>query len=204
MNRMNLARFAAAALAVAAMASPLHARDASTAGLPTSTAGVPASVASAKEAGATSKSVYSGFVVFTCVNADAAGNGPHLLNRDNTGVGQESLRVDIRDGNNTLIFTLSFSNVLGNFAGGIGDFFYTTPPAANPITFTLTSLAGNGLPEQIDFVAQGVCPALVPTVPVPVGGPGVIALLAVLLALAAWAFRHAPVMRRASRGRHDR
>jgi hypothetical protein len=108
-------------------------------------------------------SVYNGTVIFSCINADAAGTGSHTLDRDNTGSGQEALRVDITDGYGTLIYTLSFSNVLGTFAGGIGDFFYTTAPAANPITFTLTSLAGNGLPEQVDYVAQGSCDGL-PTV----------------------------------------
>lgn len=105
-------------------------------------------------------SVYEGSVDFTCLNADAAGSGPHTLDRDNTGAGQEALRVDITDGYGTLIYTLSFSNLLGTFAGGIGNFFYTTPPAANPITFTLTSLAGNGFEEQIDVVAQGNCAGL--------------------------------------------
>jgi len=105
-------------------------------------------------------STYNGTVVFSCVNADAAGTGSHVLDRDNTGAGQEALRVDITDGAGTLIYTLSFSNVLGTFAGGIGDFFYTTAPQYNPITFTLTSLAGNGLPEQVDFVAQGSCDGL--------------------------------------------
>jgi hypothetical protein len=105
-------------------------------------------------------STYAGSVAFTCINADAAGSGSHTLDRDNTGSGQEALRVDITDGAGTLIYTLSFSNVLGTFAGGIGDFFYTTAPAYNPITFTLTSLAGNGLPEQVDYVAQGNCAGL--------------------------------------------
>jgi hypothetical protein len=105
-------------------------------------------------------STYGGTVVFTCINADAAGTGPHTLNRDNTGAGQEALRVDITDGAGTLIYTLSFSNVLGTFAGGIGDFFYTTAPQYNPITFRLTSLAGNGFAEQVDVLVQGSCAGL--------------------------------------------
>jgi hypothetical protein len=108
-----------------------------------------------------SASVYEGSVDFVdCTNADAAGSGPHTLDRDNTGTGQEALRVEITDGNGTIIYELEFENILGTFAGGIGDFFYATPPAANPLTFTLTSLAGNGLPEQVDFVAYGVCDSL--------------------------------------------
>jgi hypothetical protein len=61
--------------------------------------------------------------------------------------------------------------VLGTFAGGIGDFFYTTPPAVNPITFTLTSLAGNGLPEQTDVVAVGSCDTI-PWAPPEADAPG--------------------------------
>lgn len=111
-------------------------------------------------AGIAFASTYNGIVEFTCVNADAAGTGSHVLDRDNTGTGQEALRVDIFDGQGTLIYTLSFSNVLNTFAGGIGDFFYTTAPQYNPIRFVLTSLAGNGLPEQIDFIAEGSCAGL--------------------------------------------
>jgi hypothetical protein len=116
-------------------------------------------------------SIYNGTVIFTCINADASGSGSHVLDRDNTGIGQEALRVDITDGAGTLIYTLTFSNVLGTFAGGIGDFFYTTAPQFNPITFTLTSLAGNGLLEQVDYVAQGNCVGL-PTFVTAGGGCG--------------------------------
>lgn len=105
-------------------------------------------------------SIYNGSVAFTCINADASGSGSHVLDRDNTGSGQEALRVDITDGAGTLIYTLTYSNVLGTFSGGIGDFFYTTAPQYNPLTFTLTSLAGNGLSEQVDYVAQGNCDGL--------------------------------------------
>ncbi len=93
-------------------------------------------------------SVYNGTVIFSCVNADAAGTGSHVLDRDNTGAGQEALRVDITDGFGTTIYTLTFQNVLGSFAGGIGDFFYTQAPLANPITFRLTSLAGTACPSR--------------------------------------------------------
>ena len=105
-------------------------------------------------------SQYLGEVIFTCVNADAAGTGAHILDRDNTGLGQEAMRIDITDGDGTLIYQLSFSNVLGTFAGGIGDFFYTIPPTHNPLRFVLTSLAGNGFAEQIDVDVQGECPGL--------------------------------------------
>lgn len=105
-------------------------------------------------------SVYNGTVQFTCTNADATGTGSHVLDRDNTGANQEQLRIDITDGAGTLIFTLTFQNLLSTYPGGIGNFVYTTPPQYNPITFTVTSLAGNGLPEQVDFVAEGECAGL--------------------------------------------
>jgi len=126
------------------------------------------------------RSVYNGTVVFSCVNADAAGTGSHVLDRDNTGAGQEALRVDITDGFGTLIFTLSFSNTLSTFSGGIGDFFYTEPPRANPITFRLTSLAGNGLPEQLDYEQEGFCDQIA-FVGVPaLDGRGIVALVGLL------------------------
>ncbi len=104
-------------------------------------------------------SVYNGTVDFTCTGADAT-SGSHVLDRDNTGVGQERLRIDITDGYGTVIFTFTYQNTLTTFGGGIGNFTYSTPPAANPLTFTLTSLAGNGLPEQVDYVQQGTCAGL--------------------------------------------
>lgn len=111
-------------------------------------------------------STYNGIVEFTCTQVIASGTGSHDLDRDNTGSGSEALRVDIFDGAGTLLYTLSYSNTLGSFGGGIGNFFYTTPPAYNPITFVLTSLEGNSLPEQIDVYEQGFCDGL-PTYSVP-------------------------------------
>jgi hypothetical protein len=120
-------------------------------------AAIPAVAAEGQETGLDPTSLYNGEVEITCTNADAAGTGSHVLNRDNTGTGQERLNVSIFDGKGTLIYELTFSNVLGDFAGGIGDFMYTTPPAFNPITFVMTSLEGNGLPEQIDVFEVGLC-----------------------------------------------
>lgn len=106
-------------------------------------------------------SVYEGTVAITCTDVTAAGTGASILDRDNTGAGVESLRIDVTDGNGTLLFTLPFSNALGTYAAGlINTTPYTTAPAANPITFTLTSLAGNGLPEQIDIFEVGSCDSL--------------------------------------------
>lgn len=105
-------------------------------------------------------STYNGIVVFSCVHVNARDTGSIILDRDNTGAGQEALRVDITDGAGTLILTESFSNFLGIYPDGIGIFVYTTAPQYNPLTFTLTSLAGNGLPEVVVFEAQGNCDGL--------------------------------------------
>ena len=130
-------------------------------------------------------SVYNGTVIFSCTGVVAAGTGSHVLDRDNTGAGQEALRIDITDGLGTTIFTFTYQNVLGAYGGGIGNFTYDLAPQANPITFRLTSLAGNGLPEQLDYEQQGWCEGLNTLLAVPtLGRWGLIALVA-LLGLAA-------------------
>ncbi len=105
-------------------------------------------------------SIYNGSVTLTCAGWSALNSGSHVLNRDNTGAGQEQLRIDITDGAGTLLYTLTYDNVLATFAAGIGADVYTTAPKFNPITFKLTSLAGNGLSEQVDYVQQGSCAGL--------------------------------------------
>lgn len=140
---------------------------------------------------------YLGITTFTCTDFNASGTGSAILDRDNTGVGAESLRIDVTDGLGTLLYTLPFQNNLGTYAGGlISTTAYTTPPSSNPLTLTLTSLAGNGLPEEIDYVAHGSCASL-PTWPgIPTLSPlGLAALVALLLAAGVFALRR---MRRAS------
>ena len=106
-------------------------------------------------------SQYLGTAQFTCTTFTAAGTGASILDRDNTGAGQESLRIDVKDGAGTLLYTLTFQNALGSYTGGlINTTAYVTAPSFNPITMTLTSLAGNSLPQQVDFTAQGTCPGL--------------------------------------------
>lgn len=112
-------------------------------------------------------SQYLGTVQITCGDFTASGTGAHILDRDNTGSGQESLRILVSDGQGTILYSLSFSNTLGTFSGGlIGTTPYNTAPQFNPITFRLISLAGNGLPEQVDVNVSGSCPGL-PTVGAP-------------------------------------
>lgn len=105
-------------------------------------------------------STYNGTVQFTCTGVDATDTGSHVLDRDNTGSGEEALRVEVTDGAGTVIFRRDYQNALGTYSSGIGDFAYSRAPQYNPITFTLISKAGNGLPEQVDVVATGECPGL--------------------------------------------
>ena len=105
-------------------------------------------------------SIYNGTVALTCTDWTALNTGSHILNRDNTGSGMEALRIDITDGAGNLIYTLTYSNFLTEFSGGIGYGLYDSAPQYNPITFKLTSLAGNGFAEQVDYVSQGNCAGL--------------------------------------------
>ncbi len=131
---------------------------------------------------------YLGTVQFTCTDFTAAGTGACILDRDNTGAGQEALRIDVTDGTGTVIYTLSFQNSLGTYTAGlINTTPYNVAPVANPLTMTLTSLAGNGLPEEVSFSAQGYCSGIAtPAAAIPVLSPWGVAALVLLLAAVAF------------------
>lgn len=137
-------------------------------------------------------SVYNGTVDFTCTTFAAAGTGSHVLDRDNTGTGREAIRLDVTDGAGRQLFTLTYSNVLGEYPGGIiGTTPYTETPFFNPLTFTVTSLAGNGLAEHVDFVQQGACstlPTFTTAVPT-VSGVGLVVLIGLLASAAVLVLR---------------
>ncbi|MET0626938.1 MAG: hypothetical protein ABW033_00600 [Acidimicrobiia bacterium] len=109
-------------------------------------------------AGPAAAETYEGVVEYTCTTFTAAGTGADILDRDNTGSGVEAARIDVIDGTGAVIYTLNFSNPLGTYGPGLIDTTnYTTPPAANPITMYVTSLAGNGLPEEVNSYGSGTC-----------------------------------------------
>ena len=117
---------------------------------------------------------YGGTVSITCTDFNASGTGPSTLDRDNTGAGQEAVRLVVTDGIGTVLYSLSFSNSLGTYTAGlINTTLYTTAPAFNPITVTEISLAGNGLAEQVDVIGTGECAGLplatYQGVPIPAG-----------------------------------
>jgi len=136
---------------------------------------------------------YLGTTEFTCTDFTAAGTGAAVLDRDNTGTGAEQVRIDVRDGAGTLLYTLTFSNALGSYSGGlINATPYTTAPQFNPLTLTATSLAGNGLPELVGYTATGTCETLRSANAIPaLGVTGVLALALALIAAAVLALRRA-------------
>jgi hypothetical protein len=124
---------------------------------------------------------YLGTVQITCTTFTAAGTGADILDRDNTGAGQERLTIDVRDGFNTLLYTLTFQNALGSYAGGlINTTVYTTLPKQDPITVTVTSLAGNALPQIVQTIGVGACGNVVPAT-----SPSGLIAMATLLAVMA-------------------
>lgn len=108
-----------------------------------------------------SASIYNGTVEFTCTTWNASGSGSHVLNRDNTGFGQERITINLYDGAGTLLHTETYTNFLGTFGGGASSGTYDlAAPAYNPLRFEMISPAGNGLPAQVDFEATGSCAGL--------------------------------------------
>jgi len=104
---------------------------------------------------------YAGTTAFTCTDFTAAGTGSSTLNRDNTGLGEESFEITVTDGGGGTLYDQTFQNALGTYAGGlIGTTPYTSAPHFNPLKITVTSLAGNGLPALVGYTATGSCAGL--------------------------------------------
>ena len=102
-------------------------------------------------------------------------HGPFTFqaDRNNTGSpppGAEMYRVEVRDGAGQALYSFTnpdwpIDNAPPQAAGSLP---YSIPPTANPITFTVVSLAGNGFPEQLAVSASGSCSTLPPPVVRPV------------------------------------
>lgn len=86
--------------------------------------------------------------------------GGIILDRDNTGTGDEAFSISATDGLGNQIFgpLRDASEVGTEIYLSEGVFFrYGALPVANPITVTLTSLAGNGLAAEVIYTATGNC-----------------------------------------------
>ena len=102
---------------------------------------------------------------FNCTSLTGSDNGAMVnFDRDNTGAGQERYVSQVTDGNGVVLWTFTNQRSLGTSVGLFGGqnqvLNFTTAPTANPITYTLTSLGGNGLPAQVVFSSEGVCSTL--------------------------------------------
>ena len=127
------------------------------------------------------------------------------LDRDNTGNNTESYVSEIVDGAGNVLWQFTNTQSLGpppfgaEVFGNAGTLAYTAPPAANPITYRLVSLAGNGLPQQTAFTASGHCASLpLPPAPTVAAVPtlGEWALMALSALLMLWGAGAAQTPRR--------
>ncbi len=109
---------------------------------------------------------FAGTINITCTGFNSS--DIVTLDRDNTGAGNELYRYEVTDGAGTLIFTFQSQLPLGGYT--MGGAAYTTAPQYNPITVTMISLAGNGLPQQTITQQSGTCSGL-PTAGVYLAAP---------------------------------
>ncbi len=103
-------------------------------------------------------SSYSGTLTIDCTGFIDHTLDTVILDRDNTGKGREIYHYLATDGAGTVLFEDTGRLPLGSYI--LGDGTFSPAPAFNPITLTLTSLAGNGLSEQQVFSIQGSCAGL--------------------------------------------
>jgi hypothetical protein len=85
------------------------------------------------------------------------------LNRDNTGAGLETITFSAVDGaGNVILPAISNTSFVGGsivLADGL-SWGWSSVPTANPLILTVTSVAGNGLAEQVVYQAAGLCSGL--------------------------------------------
>jgi len=133
-------------------------------------------------------SSYSGTLTIDCTGFGDSTPNTVTFDRDNTGTGSEAYEYVATDGAGTTIFTFSGTLPLGSYTLGTATF--SPPPHFNPITVTLTSLAGNGLQAQTIFSIQGTCAGLQTFGGIPALSTwGLVALASVLAMAAMFALR---------------
>ncbi|GAB4512975.1 MAG: hypothetical protein OHK0046_13260 [Anaerolineae bacterium] len=90
-------------------------------------------------------------------------SGGFRLDRDNTGNGFETYTITATDGQGNLIFGpftgTSFVG-FGVFINPGQTFLWSRQPISNPLTVTVTSPAGNGLPSETVYTVSGNCDEL--------------------------------------------
>jgi hypothetical protein len=103
-------------------------------------------------------------VTLNCTSWDFSA-ATRTADRDNTGTGQETRTEEIRDGGGNLLHFTQVTAPLGtiSFGAGPGNSYNIMNPTSDPITYTIISIAGNGLPAETEFTATGNCGAFPPT-----------------------------------------
>lgn len=150
--------------------------------------GLVAVLAGGLTAGAAQAMTFTGFnATFGCTAMGYAGYTFEMDRNNSVIPGEEIYDVEIRDGAGVVLFSLlnQVRPLAGVETDGPGTVPYTTAPTANPITFTVVSQAGNGLPRQVSLNLSGSCGNLPPAVvtPVPATGGWALGGLAGALAL---------------------
>lgn len=108
------------------------------------------------------------------------GHGPAVIDRDNTGEDEERLGYFVVDANGVAVGSITTAFPLGQeIDEGDSQVLFFVEPTKNPLTLSLVSVAGNGLPEQVIWTTSGDSPCLDPSAPVepptppmPPAGPG--------------------------------
>lgn len=123
-------------------------------------------------------------LTLSCTALDVTTQGVFNRDRDTSGTGQETVQFQVLDGAGTVLISDGGTSAIGsNLTLALGTSPYATAPTYNPLTFRITSPAGNGLPEQVVYTTTGSCAGLpmAPTAAVPtleVWGLGLLALAA--------------------------
>lgn len=100
------------------------------------------------------------------------------FDRDNTGLGSESVEISVRDSVGTLLWLHTETVALGSYSvPGSTSSYDLASPVNGDLTFTYKSLAGNSLEEQVAFTFTGLCSIPTPT-PTPSPTPEPTATLA--------------------------
>ena len=99
-------------------------------------------------------STFRGPVAIGCTSATA--NNVFTFTRDNTGAGIEQIQIIVRDGRGLILVDTRTSGVVGS-QRVLGTYRYTILPSLNPITYTVYSSGGNGLPTVQDYSASVNC-----------------------------------------------
>ncbi len=101
-------------------------------------------------------------IVPDCLSASVPLAYSFTYDRDNTGVGIESIEVTITDGSGKLLYYQVGSMPVGYSSNAPGGVIagYSAAPEWNPLIVKIVSSAGNGLAEELVYLNTGTCAGL--------------------------------------------